>query len=206
MQADAPKEGQELAAIPKDAPVTMVGLRREPAEVSNRSDISTMLVQYNFFELSRNTQGSFVNDFADNKDGTVTDRATGLMWQKSGSLERLDNRAANEYVKQLNSNHFAGYSDWRVPTIEELASLLARSRNNSVHMAPVFESHQTSCWSADKCDVGLEQDYYGYWIVNFKQGQILEAMFKKPSVTATWYPTGTKNETNYVKAVRSDRY
>ncbi len=203
MEADEPEEGQKLAAIPKDAPITRVGLRREPPEVANRSDISTMLVEYNFFELSRNTHGSFVNDFVENNDGTVTDRATGLMWQKSGSLERLENSGANKYVKQLNSKHFAGYSDWRMPTIEELASLLARSRNKGVHIAPVFESHQTSSWSADKC--GVQDDrYYGYWIVNFKQGQVLQALLLKTSVGASYAVYG-KTEINYVKAVRSVR-
>ncbi len=186
MEADEPEEGPKLAAIPQDAQITRVGLRREPTEVSNRSDISTMLVQYNFFELSRNTHGSFVNDFVDNNDGTVTDRATGLMWQKSGSLERLDNRGANKFIKQQNSKHFGGYSDWRMPTIHELASLLSRKNNGGVHLAPAFESHQTSCWSADRCGVTNDQNYDGYWIVNFKQGQILEASFLKPSVTGNF--------------------
>jgi hypothetical protein len=198
---DQPQEKPKLASIPKDAPVVRVSLRREPTEVSNRSDISAMLVEYNFFELSRNTGGSFVNDFVDNKDGTVTDRATGVMWQESGSLERLDNRGANKYVEQLNSKHFAGYSDWRMPTIEELASLLARNRNKGAHIAPVFDNHQTSCWSADKFD-WRRRLFDRKWIVNFKQGQVLEAVFFKPSMYRN-YATSTKNETNYVKAVRT---
>ena len=68
-------------------------------------------------------------------------------------------------------------------------------------MAPEFESHQTSCWSADKYDV--QSDFTsGYWIVNFKQGQILQALFLKPSVTSKFPSYSPKNETNYVKAVR----
>ena len=196
-----PQEKPKLASIPKDAPITRVGLRREPTEVSSWSDISKMLEGYNFFELSRNTHGSFVNDLVDNNDGTVTDRATGLMWHKSGSLERLDNRGAKKYIKQINSKHFGGYSGWRMPTIEELASLLSRSRNKGVHIASVFESHQTSCWSADK--YGVQSDFAsGYWIVNFKQGQILQALFLKPPVTSKFPSYSPKNETNYVKAVR----
>jgi hypothetical protein len=74
-------------------------------------------------------------------------------------------------------------------------------KNNK--MATVFESRQASCWSADKCGVQSELVYDGYWIVNFKQGQILEAVLKKQSVTANWPTTSTKNETNYVKAVRT---
>jgi len=203
-QSNEPEGGQKLAAVTQDAPITMVGLRKEPGQVSNRGDITGMLVQYNFFELTKNTQGSFVNDFVDNKDGTVTDRATGLMWQKSGSLERLDNRGANNYIQQLNSKNFGGYSDWRMPTIEELASLLTRSRNKGVYIALVFESNQTSCWSADKC--AAQQSWNdAYWIVNFQQGQVLEAEFRKPPTTANFSTYDIKNETNYVKAVRSVR-
>ncbi len=205
MEADESVESPKMAGIQQDAPITGVGLRSEPTKVSNRSDISAMLVEYNFFELSRNTHGSFINDMVDNNDGTVTDRATGLMWQKSGSLEQLDNRGAKEYIKQLNSKHFGGYYDWRIPTIEELASLLSRKANQGVHMAPEFETHQTSCWSADKCDTPHDQVYNGYWIVNFKQGQVHEAWFYKPTQAANWPSSQIKNETNYVKAVRSLR-
>ena len=203
MEADESEQGSKVAAVPQEAPITRVGLRREPEEVTKRSDISTMLVEYNFFELFRNTQGSFINDLVDNKDGTVTDRATGLMWQKSGSLERLDDRGSKKYIKQLNRKHFGGYYDWRMPTIEELASLLSRKANHGVHMAPEFEIHQFSCWSADKCRPQSDY-YYGYWIVNFKQGQILQASIRKPSVTAN-FDRRNINETNYVKAVRSIR-
>jgi hypothetical protein len=91
-----------------------------------------------------------------------------------------------------------------MPTIDELASLLSRRSNEGVHMAPEFESHQTSCWSADKYRVQSDY-YYGYWIVNFKQGQILEASFLKPSVAGNTSGSSNKNVTNYVKAVRSVR-
>lgn len=195
------EEAPKLAAVHKDAPITRVGLRREPAVVPNQNDISTMLVEYNFFELSKNTHGSFVNDFVDNKNGTVTDRATGLMWQKSGSLERLDNRGANKYIKQLNNKHFGGHSDWRMPTIEELASLLSRSRHKNIHMASVFESHQISCWSADECDADKALRHLGFWIVDFKQGQIMQAYWSEgKSGFSSW---GAKNHINYVKAVRT---
>jgi hypothetical protein len=202
-EADPAEEAPKLAAIPKDVPLARVSLRRYPTEISTEMGIRKILEKYGFFELNKNPQGSFVNDLVDNNDGTVTDKATGLMWQKSGSLERLDKRGANNYVKQLYSKRFAGYSDWRMPTIEELASLLARSRNKDFHIASVFTSRQTSCWSADKCSVQFEVDYSGHWIINFKQGQILKAFFIKPEVPQSRRTTYAKNETNYVKAVRT---
>ena len=58
--------------------------------------------------------------YKDNGNGTVTDLNTGLMWQKSvGNKMTYDQAAAN-----VSSFHLAGYSDWRLPTIKELYSLI----------------------------------------------------------------------------------
>lgn len=194
----------KLASIPKEAPVVRVSLRRQPKAILNQMGIRRILVQYNFFETSMNTHGSFINDPVDNKDGTVTDRATELMWQKSGSLERLDNRAAKEYIKQLNSRMFADYSDWRMPTIEELMSLLNRHKKNGVYITPELANHQTTCWSADQTEYRS-----GAWIVNFSQGEVREARWRSSQSGGSLAPGSMgsvhKNTTNYVKAVRSVR-
>ena len=54
-----------------------------------------------------------------NGDEIVTDAATGLIWQK-GDLSAKRWKEALEYCESLN---YAGYSDWRLPNINELASL-----------------------------------------------------------------------------------
>lgn len=64
-----------------------------------------------------------INDFVDNGDGTITDNATGLMWDKSGSSEGMNWKDALAYVQQLNANSYLGYDDWRLPNIKELQSL-----------------------------------------------------------------------------------
>jgi len=57
------------------------------------------------------------NDYVDNGDGTVTDRATGLMWQQGGSSDDdISFNAAKNYINQLNKEKFGGYNDWRLPT------------------------------------------------------------------------------------------
>ena len=192
------KEKLQLASIPKDAPVVKISLRKKPLRITEIR-IPDMLLEYDFFEISRNNQGSFINVFVDNNDGTVTDKATGLMWQRSGSSSSLENRGAKEYIKQLNRKQFAGYSDWRMPTVEELASLLAKSSESGVHIAPVFYHKQTICWTVDKCDA-TDTRFLGAWIVDFKKGQILQATYKKRGHSGGWY---VKNNRNHVKAVRS---
>jgi hypothetical protein len=88
--------------------------------------------KYTFFEIDRNALGSFKNDFVNNGDGTITDRATGLMWQKNGSSRAKSWDRGKIYLIQLNKDRFAGYSDWRLPTIEELASLVERRKISGV--------------------------------------------------------------------------
>jgi hypothetical protein len=198
------QEEQKLASFSKDVSITMVSLRRKPAEISNEIKIKYMLAEYEFFDRSRNPHGSFKNVFVDNNNGTVTDRVTGLMWQKSGSLSSLDNRSAKKYVKQLNGQRFAGYADWRIPTVEELASLIKRTRRNGVYIDPVFKGEQTTCWSADTGE-GVNQFYSGAWIVDFGQGQILKADYLKVAGISHTGAQGPlrKNDKNFLKAVRS---
>ncbi|OEU62957.1 MAG: hypothetical protein BBJ57_11730 [Desulfobacterales bacterium PC51MH44] len=200
MEADESEEGPKLASVAKDAPVVRVGLRRQPILITNQMQITDMLVEYDFFDRSRNPRGSFVNSFIDNNDGTITDKATGLMWEKSGSTSRLNNRRAKEYIKQLNRKRFAGYGDWRMPTVEELASILVRKRKNSAHIDPVFDRKQTLCWTIDQCESQSWSWLNGAWLVDFKNGEVNEAYWK--GEVPVQY---TKNTENHVKAVRSVR-
>jgi hypothetical protein len=201
---DQPQEAPKLALIPKDAPVVRVSLRKEPTEISTEMEINKMLAKYGFFDSIRNFLGSFDNDFVDNNDGTVTDKATGLMWQKSGSSSSLENRGAKRYIKRLNKERFAGCSNWRMPTLEELASLLEKDKINGVHLEPVFSNRQTTCWTADEHEAA-RQSYRGAWIANFEQGEILKAKYLKIQTggpSESRWPSG-ENNLNYVKAVRS---
>jgi hypothetical protein len=74
--------------------------------------------------------------FSGNGDGTVTDGATGLMWQKkdSGGQEfgsrsgMLTWEDAFAYVAAMNQQYYGGHSDWRVPNLKELLSSVAQVR------------------------------------------------------------------------------
>ena len=143
------KEKQKLAYIPKTVKSARVSLRAEPQERLSIDYIKYMVKRYNFYENNWNISGSFNNDFIDNGDGTVTDRATGLLWQKSGSSRIVTWRRAGLYIDKLNRNHFAGYSDWRLPTIDELVSLIEKTDTAGLHIHSVFDRKQTHCWSSD---------------------------------------------------------
>ncbi len=74
------------------------------------------------------------NDFSDNGDGTLTDRATGLMWQKADSGKGLNWEQALAYAAGLK---LAGHGDWRLPNAKELQSIVDYARIPA--SAPVFQ-------------------------------------------------------------------
>jgi hypothetical protein len=81
------------------------------------------------------------NDFMDNGNGTVTDRATGLMWMKSDSGIPMNWQQALDYAENLK---YAGYDDWRLPNAKELQSIVDYSRSplttRSAAIDPVFQA------------------------------------------------------------------
>jgi class 3 adenylate cyclase len=194
------KEKQGLASIPKTVTSTRVSLRAEPQFYSDKH-IEQMLKKYNFFENGRNALGSFKNDFVNNGDGTITDRATGLMWQKNGSPRARSWDRGKNYLNQLNKDRFAGYSDWRLPTIEELASLVERRKINGVHIDPIFDEKQKTCWSSDTMLTRKAFKTYQTWIVNFAQGVIKIEDWSKSRTRVTLHPQFDANY--HIRAVRS---
>ncbi|MBI3249560.1 MAG: DUF1566 domain-containing protein [Deltaproteobacteria bacterium] len=75
----------------------------------------------------------------DNGDGTLTDANTGLTWERKNNNGGLHDKhniytwetATGTWISDVNAEGgtgYAGYSDWRVPTAQELQSLLDYSR------------------------------------------------------------------------------
>ena len=68
--------------------------------------------------------------YTDNGDGTITDNITGLMWQQSpdtdgdGDIDADDKLTYDQAVAGAGTLSIGGYTDWRLPTIKELYSLI----------------------------------------------------------------------------------
>jgi hypothetical protein len=92
--------------------------------------------------------------YVDNGDGTVTDVNTGLMWEKladDGSINDKDtfytwDNAFAVKVATLNSESFAGHTDWRVPNVKELQSIV-----NYENVDPAVSSAFTECAKTAPC-------------------------------------------------------
>lgn len=68
------------------------------------------------------------NDFHDNSDGTITDRATGLMWSRADSKTGMNWKAALAWVQRKNAQRYLGHNNWRLPNAKELESIVDYTR------------------------------------------------------------------------------
>jgi hypothetical protein len=125
----------------------------------------------------------------DNDDGTVTDIATGLMWQKEGPTHQDGSARAMTWEEALTyceALELAQQDDWRLPNINELQSIVDyRAYNPSVNVVFFPDTLSGSYWSSTTYDTanGIA------WDIHFLAGDIFVS---SPS----------KLENRYVRAVR----
>jgi hypothetical protein len=93
-----------------------------------------------FFALCvRGNPGYGRNDFHDNGDGTVTDRATGLLWSKADSGQGLNWQDALAWAQKKNAQKFLGRDDWRLPSVKELQSIVDYTRSPDATHSPAID-------------------------------------------------------------------
>lgn len=81
------------------------------------------------------------------------DPHTGLHWQRQGSGYTLDWHQAHTYVDYLNGQEFQGKTTWRLPTTEELLSILRPPTvERDICLDPSFAPSIHWLWSADHCN------------------------------------------------------
>lgn len=94
-----------------------------------------------YFRMVRGNTDYGKNNFVDNKDGTISDLATGLMWQKADDGTSRDWQESLAYAENLD---LVNNSDWRLPNAKELQSIVDYSRSpqttNSPAINAIFET------------------------------------------------------------------
>jgi hypothetical protein len=144
--------------------------------------------------------------YVDNGDGTITDVNLGLMWEKKsddGSINDMDvtytwDDAFAVHLATLNAGAgFAGHTDWRLPNVRELGSLV-NFENIAPAIPPAFNTGCAPGCTVLTCSCTFVSSYR-------------TATTYPPATTAT-YVVGFygghvgynfKNLGNYVRAVRS---
>ena len=121
--------------------------------------------------------------FKSDPNGTVLDIEQKLVWTRQDSYQKLKQwinwNKAQDYIRNLNEKKFGGYSNWRLPTRKELASLYDESQSipwnyywtkNEIHMDPVFGDSNCCYWT--------NEEYKGEmaWGFNFIRGKAYLSM------------------------------
>ncbi len=123
--------------------------------------------KWNFYDKAINQQGRFNNYLADSGDGlTVIDEQTGIMWQRAG-LDLCSRRTMQRKCDQIHKDGFAGFHDWRLPTVAEALSLMESMPNQKgIHLHPCFSKEQPFVFTSAR------RKPTGYWFVDYKQGKV----------------------------------
>lgn len=96
---------------------------------NNTTEITAPATGSAFYGQNANYPGN-TPKYVNNGDGTITDLVTGLMWQQSpdnncdGTINYDDKVSYSAAVAGAAGYRLGGYSDWRLPTIKELYSLI----------------------------------------------------------------------------------
>jgi hypothetical protein len=129
--------------------------------------------------------------FNDNGDGTATDNLTGLMWLKDGGCFRKSWSTIFNTIKDFNSNpefynclgYTASYTDWRLPNVKELESLVnygvadsaiwlnsqgfVNTKSSSYWASTTYQGSTNKAWMVDmqrakRSFMGKSYTYYGW--------------------------------------------
>ena len=155
-------------------------------ESGNRSPVIT----------ERNRMGNEKSRFLKRDDGTIYDSLTSITWMANDSRLDMDKEVSyaetEEYLKEINEKKFAGYDDWRIPTIHEASSIYDKEKLNKdfkggdIHLDSIFPPGAATCtWTSS---------------TRGKEAQILFYL----NGCAYWYGKEDKTISHAVRPVRRD--
>jgi len=110
-----------------------------------------------------------------NEDGTVLDKETRLIWMRCALGQTCNGDICIGQAIEMNwemacqqtGEGFAGYNDWRVPTIAELKTLIDRNQANAKIHSQVFpQCPENWFWSASP----YPNEPHNAWYIDFSSG------------------------------------
>lgn len=101
-------------------------------------------------------------------DECVLDATHGLVWQKGASPYPLSWHEAFDHIRRINEEGFSGITGWRLPTIDELITLLhSFNAIGDFCQPPPFDAAKNRLWSADR------KSFTSAWMVDTDGGCVI---------------------------------
>ena len=124
-----------------------------------------MITANNYYDKRLNSDGAGIeNDFkvqVVEEDTVIYDAATRLTWQGGGEFPPMTWKDAKDYVSSLS---YAGFNDWRLPTLGEAMSLMEPTpqdqERESMFVNPLFND-TPFIWTSEKYSASRA------WVVGF---------------------------------------
>lgn len=202
-----------MPATPTSTKLPTTGISTCGDKIRNDLDCAIFPADYHALQDGRLQSGTPMSyqRLKQNGHDCIKDSTTGLIWEQKTndySIRHKDNTYAwyepsdkanggnagntndglntHEYIKQLNAMNYCGYSDWRLPNVAELRSIVDFGKEGVV-IAPIF-THSLPYFYWTSSPDASHKDYA--WAISFHNGD------------DSYY---NKNQSHYVRAVRSDK-
>jgi len=119
----------------------------------------SMKSTYKDYQYEKKKEAERLIEIAKEKRETFTDPATGLIWQDTSHQKRRNWSNSITYCENI---EYAGYSDWRLPTIKELESILDTNKDPNI-ISGFVNIRPIDYWSSSE-DIS---DSVKAWEMNF---------------------------------------
>ncbi len=118
--------------------------RHTPMDISPEAATSTLGLDCHW------RPGLRVENSFETHEAIVRDRATGLIWERRGSAVPMEWDQAMARARRMAQEGYGGVEGWRLPTMEELATILEKVPHGTAHCRPHPFSHRSGWfWSSD---------------------------------------------------------
>ncbi len=163
--------------------------RLTPGRLSEDKAV-VMIKKFDFFDIKRNGTGSGIDRQLQIReiagDQVIFDPISDLVWQHGGAQNSMWYDEAKSWIASINQHGYAGYNDWRLPTLEEAMSLMKSKKNDrGLYIDAMFSNKQITTWTSD-----MNENASRAWVVFFNYGSCYMNCF---------------DFNNYVRAVRSEK-
>ena len=108
----------------------------------------------------RGNTGYAINKFVNNGDGTISDKATRLMWARNDCGSGLNWQQALAWVQSQNAANYLGHNDWRLPNAKELQSIVDYTRSPATTSSPALSAMFNCTGITNEAGVA---DYPYFW-------------------------------------------